>query len=415
MKRLNIGIIGGSIAGCSAAILLERAGHKVNVFERSPHALIGRGGGIATPSGVLQDLMDKDILDRDFPSWATDEMPFTVKTEEEERLGYSPWAVPLDLRVFHWSALWNNLCKRVSNKVYHIGLSVVNAEPNGSGSVSLRFEKGWKEDFDLVLFADGYQSQGRSLMFPEHELSYRGYMLWRGLLPETEIEDSVPLGSQLLRLTYLDLPGHMEAYFIPDNHGSIAEGNRICNWAAYLPLPEEEIDTFMIDRDGEKREGAIPPGRMRLSEEERLKDLLYENLPAYYGDIVRRSQNTYVQLIYTVDLSAYHLGRMCLIGDAGMVVQPFTGSGVFKSYGNVKDLLASLDQYDAVEDALVYWDYIQLRRGKSLLKLGEQLEKALIWEPMDFTTADAETTAKWWEESVKFPEEFSFQTRENQA
>ena len=35
MSELNIGIVGGSIAGCSAAILLGRQGYNVRVFERS--------------------------------------------------------------------------------------------------------------------------------------------------------------------------------------------------------------------------------------------------------------------------------------------------------------------------------------------------------------------------------------------
>lgn len=49
MTKLNIGIIGGSIAGCSAAILLGREGHKVDVFERSRGDLVGRGGGMGAP------------------------------------------------------------------------------------------------------------------------------------------------------------------------------------------------------------------------------------------------------------------------------------------------------------------------------------------------------------------------------
>ncbi len=51
--KLKIGIVGGSIAGCSAAILLARAGYHITVFERSMGALVGRGGGIGTTSPAL--------------------------------------------------------------------------------------------------------------------------------------------------------------------------------------------------------------------------------------------------------------------------------------------------------------------------------------------------------------------------
>ena len=66
---MRIGIIGGSIAGCSAAIALSRAGHEVVVFERSASELKGRGAGIATSSNVLQSLKDDNFLDADIPSF----------------------------------------------------------------------------------------------------------------------------------------------------------------------------------------------------------------------------------------------------------------------------------------------------------------------------------------------------------
>ena len=42
---LKLGIVGGSIAGCSAAILLGREGHNVRVLERSRGGLVGRDWG----------------------------------------------------------------------------------------------------------------------------------------------------------------------------------------------------------------------------------------------------------------------------------------------------------------------------------------------------------------------------------
>ena len=100
---------------------------------------------------------------------------------------------------------------------------------------------------------------------------------------------------------------------------------------------------------------------------------------------------------------------MCLIGDAGMVIQPFTGSGVFKGFNNVKDLVACLQENNTVEDALEQWSKKQLQTGKRLLALGEQMEKAYIWEQLDFATVDEETTKNWWKASVTFPKEFNYE------
>ncbi len=408
MKKLNIGIVGGSIAGCSAAILLGREGHNVRVFERSRSGLVGRGGGIGTPGPVLEALIEQDILDSDFPHLSCSSMPFIIRKAAHERHGYSAWEMPLNFKAFHWSSLWNDLRKRVPDEIYHRGYQVANAIPNDIDSVTLQFEDGSEADFDLVLFADGYQSLGRQLLFPEIGLDYRGYMLWRGLLPEQEMDDSAPLGSKLPRLSYSNLPGNLAIYFVPNHDGSVEEGNRIYNWAAYIPIPESELPEFMVDRDGISHSGTIPPGNMRLEEENRLKRLMQDNLPDYYGEIIGKTENTYVQLIYTVRLPAYHQGRLCLIGDAGMVAQPFTGSGVFKGYNNIKDMLQALNAYDRIDDALKHWGSEQVRIGNRLLALGEQMEQAFIWNSLDLATADAKSTEAWWKQAVTFPEEFTY-------
>ena len=40
MRKIEVAVVGGSIAGCSAAILLSRAGRDVHVYERSPAGLV---------------------------------------------------------------------------------------------------------------------------------------------------------------------------------------------------------------------------------------------------------------------------------------------------------------------------------------------------------------------------------------
>lgn len=411
-KSLNIGIVGGSIAGCSAAILLGRAGHNVQVFERSSGGLVGRGGGIATSAPVFQNLIEEDIIDADFPHITGSTMPFIIRTPEYQYLGYKPWEMAINLKAFHWSTLWNNLRKRVPDERYHRGRQVVNAWNTENETAVIRFEDGTESEFDLVLFADGYGSLGRSLLFPNAGLKYRGYMLWRGLLPEGEMNDSTPLGTTVPRISYLDQQGNFVIYFVPGHDGAFTEGRRIYNWAAYITLPEEELPAFMMGRDGVSYTGTIPPGKIRPEEEARLKRLMVENLPGYYGDIVSKTNDTYVQLIYTARLPAYHKGRICLIGDAGMVAQPFTGSGVFKGLTNIKDLLQALQSYEALDEALQHWGAAQVNIGARLLAFGEQMEQALIWNPLDLTTADAAATEVWWKAAVTFPEEFSYEVEE---
>jgi len=409
VEQLDIVVVGGSIAGCSAAILLGRAGHRVRVYERSTGGLVGRGGGIGTPVPVLQSMIDQDIVDEDFPHLVGTSMPFIVRTPEHPRVGHVPWEMPMALAAFHWSSLWNALRSRVPDDAYHGGARVTGAGESAAGTVTLSFADGATTDADLVVFADGYQSLGRGLMFPDLDLRYRGYMLWRGLLPEAELAESDTLRATVPRVSFTDAPGNLVVYFVPGQDGSLLPGERLANWASYIVLPESELGEFMVDATGAVREGTIPPGEMRPEQERRLKDMMAANLPDYYAQIIDGTERTYVQLIYTVRVPAYHRGRICLIGDAGSVAQPFTGSGVFKGHSNITGLIDALAGQNDLDAALDAWSAEQVAVSDRLLALGEQMERAFIWDSPDLTQADAQATETWWREAVTFPEDFTYE------
>ena len=100
-----------------------------------------------------------------------------------------------------------------------------------------------------------------------------------------------------------------------------------------------------------------------------------------------------------------------LVGDAGVVAPPFTGSGVFKGYQNVSGLLAQLTATAPVDGALEAWSAEQVRLGDRLLALGDQMEQAFIWDSLDLAQADAASTEAWWHAAVQFPDEFTYEAR----
>lgn len=405
---IKIGIVGGSIAGCSAAILLIKEGYDVTVFERSNKALVGRGGGIGTSTELIEEIGKIGLVDSDFTSLQINEMPFVGKSKSSEPFGKRAWSLPIDFRVFQWNELWKNLRKKVPDSCYRSGMKIINAIVLQNAKVELIAESGFKDQFDLVLFADGYNSLGRKLLFPESHLTYRGYVLWRGLLPEAEVEQASPLKEEILRLSHAGSQGHTVMYYIPNQEGSVKKGERVFNWAAYVGIPESELDTLMTDHHGRLRNGTLPPGALKQENASRLKDFIRKNIPAHYAEIIEKTSDSYIQVIYTLDLESYYKDKMCLIGDSGMVIQPFTGSGVFKGYTNVKELISCLKENGITEDALERWSQRQLENGKRLLALGEQMEKAFIKEPLDFSVASEEKTAAWWKASVTFPDKFNY-------
>lgn len=406
-EKLNIGIIGGSISGCIAAILLGRAGHIVNVYERSASGLIGRGGGVATSRKLLNELRDNDILDADFPATPFSELKMSKWTDDNPYVGRCPLSKAIDMHCVHWSGLWENLRKRVPDSSYHRGVTLTDAKPDGEDGVSLLFADGRTEQVDLVLFADGYQSLGRKLLFPDIDMTYRGYTVWRGVLPDSRVEDLAPLREHP-RYSFKTIKGSFVSYIVPSRDGSVKPGERTINWAAYIPLPDDEVADFMIDNQGRIRKGSIPSGLMREEQDAALKALMARELPHYYSDILEKSQGNQIQLIYTSSLPAYGRGRMALIGDAGMVVQPLTGAGVFKGYTNVRDLLSMMESHSNVDAALEAWSEEETRIAHRMLELGGELEEAFIWNTIDLAKASSEECERWWERSITIPEEFSY-------
>lgn len=407
MASLRIGIVGGSISGCSAAVLARAAGHRPEVFERSTQGLVGRGGGIGTPTHVFTALQQEGIIEQNFSHLTASQLGFGVRTPEEPDFGRFPWRMPFGFAVFHWNTLWRELRKRVPDDTYHIGHEVLSAETTIDGGARLNFNARDSRDFDLVLFADGYKSIGRQGLFPESKLEYRGYGLWRGLLPEAEMPPGLELTEGVMvRFSYVEGAGDMVMYLVPSQDGDSSLGNRMVNWAAYVPIPEEDLPRFMVDRDGVVRQGSIPPGKMSAQAEATLQTFMQANLPTHYATIVSRTTTTHMQLIYTANVPAYASGSIALVGDAGVVAQPFTGSGVFKGFNNAKDLVEALSSEGDLGAALERWNQQQLVRGNQLLALGEQMEDAFIWNRLDLSVADAEATKAWFTNAVTFPESF---------
>ncbi len=403
---MKIAIIGGSLSGCMAAILLGRAGHDVTVYERSKSGLVGRGGGLTTSRKVLEQMKAQGLLDADFPASAFTALKMCKRTDAAPNLGVIPLSRAIDMHCVHWGGLWSNLVKRVPGDRYLRGHTVTDAEQSGD-RVTLTFASGEQQTADLVLFCDGYNSMGRKLLFPDHGITYRGYLVWRGTLPDSAVTDHAPLNDHP-RYSYATLQGSFVSFVVPSDTGSTAPGERVINWAAYLPAPEASLGRYLTDIHGSVRDGTVPSGALRDEIDQGLKAQMATELPEYYADILAKSQGNQLQLIYTSDLPAYAKGRMCLIGDAGMIVQPMTGSGVFKGFSNARDLVDALDGADDINAAIADWSDAQTRVAHKMLKLGNQMEEAFIWNTIDLASSSPSECATWWDASITIPDEFSY-------
>lgn len=406
---LKVAVIGGSITGCTAAIELARHGCSVTLFERSGEELKDRGAGIGVGPSVIETYVKRGLVAADVPYFNAQNFVRRWRTPDEPRFGRLAWMQPANVCLMNWGMLYRNLRERVPDGVYRTGQRVV-ALQNATEHVDVRLASGVTERFDLVVCADGYASLGRRTLFPAVDVNYAGYVLWRGNFTESELGDSAPLEAGIHALGYPG--GHGIFYFVPHADGSTAKGQRLVNWAMYVPVPD--LATFMVDRDGRPHEGSLPPGTMPLATENALKAAARERLPEYYAEIANASFNTYVYAIYDCEVPAYRVDRICLAGDAGAFARPHTGAGAFKGMSDAVALRTALETHADLETALATWNDAQTASGNTLVRLGGQLGRALVREIPDWSKMSEAEMEQWFNASVTIPGEM-FATNRRRA
>ena len=407
-RSLRVGVVGGSIAGCLMALELRRGGHEVTVFERSHGELEGLlGAGLGTPTPMFQRLVDRGLVDPDLPHLALEEMAFVGLSPDGERRGHVAMSLPLIFISFHWGDLYRRLRSRVPDEIYRAGAGVASVA-TVDGGAEVRVDDGSEHSFDVVVGADGYRSPIREQLFPAVELDYRGYVCWRGVRHERDMDPGELMEPTFARFGCAGLPGSF-IYPVPGADGSIERGERLVNWGCYSPVPDGELPSFLVDREGEPHDGTIPPGRLRPEQEEFFTALARESLPPYYADIVTSSRAIFAQAVYSVGVPDYHQGRICLIGDAGAVAPPFTGSGIFKAASNAINLTEALGADDDLDAALARWGAAEAATAASILDLGQQFDDAFIHGLPDFGAMDEATIARWWNDSIEHPDGFTFE------
>jgi len=398
IQALKVGIIGGSIAGCTAAIELLRLGCDVTLLERTGEELKDRGAGIGVPPSVMNTFIERGLVDADTPYFTGHAFTRRWRTEQERRYGYLAWDQPANLALLNWGVLYRNLRKRVPNHVYHTGQRAVALHEQVNGTVQVELADGAAKTFDLVVCADGYTSLGRHTLFPEVSIKYAGYVLWRGFLLEDKISESTPLETGVLCPGFQK--GHGIFYFVPGPDGAVTPGKRLVNWGIYLPIAESALADFLTDKEGNAHEGSLPPGSMPLATEASLKERVKTLLPDYYAELVDQSPDTFVYAIYDCQVPAYRKGRICLVGDAGAYARPHTAAGALKGINDAVALGESLKAHESLEEALTNWDKTRTETNNTLVSFGGQLGRALVLEIPDWSQMDATSMEKWFSSIV---------------
>ena len=388
---MRVGIIGGSIAGCATAALLHRAGHDVIVFERSVSDLVSRGAGIATATAAWQDMMAQGLIGGPLPACRADYSRFVTRgsgTGQQRWLG----DVQMSFTLLNWAHLYQCFRRCVPDDLYRRASTVelVEARPQGT---TLHLRPGGSLDFDLVVCADGYRSMGRRLIDPGAAPRYRGMVLWRGLLRESDIGVDALDGCIGQRVVYQG--GHGVVYYIPGSEQSTERGKRLLMWGYYLQVPESGLASVLVDDLERQQSSSVPFGKVHPEVRAGLESRLADLLPPLLFELVQQCGNSSIQAVYSVAARSYARDRVCLAGDAGAVFPPFAGSGVLRAVANATSLADALAGASTVDDGLCRWGEAQVQVAAQVMPVAEGIERSAVFDMPDLTTMPAAATNDW--------------------
>ncbi len=254
-------------------------------------------------------------------------------------------------------------------------------------SVLVRFADSTAE-VDLLVCADGVSSASRRALQPNAGEAYAGYVAWRGMVLEGELstESSASLTDAITYYVYAN--SHILVYPIPGLDGSVEPGRRLINFVWYRNyLVGGDVDDLLIDRNGERRGLSIPPGLAADHHVAEMRATASARLPGQLAEVVKMTQQPFVQVVYDIDVERMVFGRACLLGDAAFSARPHAAAGTAKAADDGWALAAALEAADDVPAALAAWEPRQLEVGRNLLersrRIGRRSQIDNSWEPGD--------------------------------
>jgi 2,6-dihydroxypyridine 3-monooxygenase len=355
-------VLGGSIGGLTAALVLRDAGCDVRVYERSSAALQARGAGIAALDATLRYLTERGGRRRADVCSATNWIRFLRPdggTLHEQRHRYL---------FSSWNTIYRSLLEEFDPDRYLLGREVTAFGPAGD-QVRVTLADGTSTDADLLVCADGVSSLARARLLPEVSPSYSGYVAWRGTLPEQALAAATRglLGDAITYQVIKD--SHVLVYPIPGPGGALTAGDRLVNFVWYVNVAEGgDLDQLMTGRDGLRRAVSLPPGAASQRAVTAMRQAAMTEFARPIAEVVTGVAEPFVQVVYDIAVPRMVFGRTCLIGDAAFAVRPHAAAGTAKAAADGWALADALIAAGGdVPAALAGWERQQLALGRALL------------------------------------------------
>jgi 2-polyprenyl-6-methoxyphenol hydroxylase-like FAD-dependent oxidoreductase len=359
-------IIGGSISGLFAALLLRREGWEVEVFERSHVELTGRGAGIVTHAELRNALAAAGVDPNDNLGV---EVSRRRMIDREGRIALESECPQI---LTSWDRMFRILKNALPSQYYFLAKEFERCEERDRKLI-VHFADGCTKEGDLLIGADGIRSNVRSQYLPVAKPVYAGYVAWRGLVAEKEI--SARTHADLFAYFSFCLPTgeQMLGYPVAGANNEVNAGERSYNWVWYRPADGAMLDKLLTDENGMRHKFSIPPPLVRKQAVQELRATAGRVLAPQFQELISLTPQPFLQPIYDLESSRIAFGRAALIGDAAFVARPHVGAGVTKAAADAVALAAALQACANIETALRNYERARIRIGRRIFERARNL------------------------------------------
>ena len=359
---LHCVVAGGSLVGLSAAIALSRLGINVTVLERSPSRAVDGGGGLGVDVALLQQVTGID-----------GEPPVVHGTDR-------------DTTAWHLLQGWLEDQALRRGVTVHRGTQVTGVLPgNDPQPARIVTADGSDYEADLVIGADGARSTVRASVAPgDPDARYAGVLLWRALVDEQVLPDSVPRlrSDEPSREVYAG-PYRLVTYLVPGAAGQTDVGHRRLNLVWYDPEQGDLLRDLGL-LDGETIHGSLAPEALPGPVRERLGAFAAANWPSPWREalaLALKGGTVFGTPIVHYKPRRLVLGRAALAGDAAHAGSPMVGGGFREGLYDVAvlaQLMAEVTAPAAIPDTLGRYQEVRLGPAVRHVSVSERATDAYL-------------------------------------
>ena len=368
-------IMGGSIGGLTAALVLRDDGWDVDVFERSSALLESRGAGIISHPITLRYATE-------FAGYGLNDLsikPAWCRYVNDQGKVVSEQAC--HFRVNSYGTLYRTLVHAFGMEKLHLGRSVVRFREEGS-QVKIFISDNDIKMADLLVCADGINSTARKFMVPDASPEYAGYVAWRGTVGKQNLSAETFEALQEAITYHLMADGHLLAYPILTRDRDTGKAKRLINWLWYVNVREgEALDDLLTDRGGVLRDTSLAYNTLQEKHVARLRQNAGKVLPPSFAELVLSTKEPFIQAVFDGLIPTMAFGRVCIMGDAAFAARPHCGAGTAKAAEDAWQLGNALAKTNNdVPLALQHWQERQLQCGAQLVARAREIGHRLQFE-----------------------------------